>query len=95
MLTLSLLQVEVSPNHVLTVKAERKIEKKEEGEEGFVRMERSYGSFARSFKLPEHVDTANIKAELKNGVLHLTVPKKEIEEAQKTVSIEVADANAE
>jgi HSP20 family protein len=62
---------------------ERKSESKEEGEGGFVRMERSYGSFHRSFRLPEHVDTSAIKAEMKNGVLQLTVPKKEGEEAAK------------
>ncbi|KAL4538247.1 hypothetical protein Ndes2526B_g03434 [Nannochloris sp. 'desiccata'] len=84
------IKVEVSPNGVLTMTGERKSEKKEEGEGGFVRMERSYGSFARSFRLPEHVDPSGIKAEMKNGVLQLTVPKKEGEEAKKqTIQIDV------
>ena len=69
---------------------ERKEEKKEEGEGGFVRMERSYGRFTRSFRLPPHVDLNAIKAQLNNGVLQLTVPKKQEEESQaKTIKIDV------
>lgn len=75
--------MEVSPDRVLTVTGERKSEKKEEGEHGWVRMERSYGSFARSFRLPDNVDSSGIKAEMKHGVLQLTVPKKEGEETKK------------
>ncbi len=83
-------KVEVAPNGVLTMTGERKSEKKEEGEGGFVRMERSYGSFHRSFKLPDHVDASGIKAEMNNGVLQLTVPKKEGEEDKKqTIKINV------
>lgn len=75
---------------------ERKEEKKEEGEGGFVRMERSYGSFTRSFRLPPNVDANSIKAEMNNGVLQLTVPKKEEEETKsKTISIEVGGAKEE
>ncbi len=75
---------------------ERKEEKKEEGEGGFVRMERSYGSFTRSFRLPPNVDANAIKAEMNNGVLQLTVPKKEEEGTKpKTISIEVGGAKEE
>lgn len=75
-------KIELSPdNKILTIRGERKSEtKEEEADTGFVRMERSYGSFARSFRLPDHADPDAIKAEMNQGVLKLTVPKKEKEE---------------
>ena len=63
-------------NNVLTVRGERKFEK-EEKEENFRRVERSYGSFVRSFSLPTSVDTEKVSAEYKNGVLTVTLPKME------------------
>jgi HSP20 family protein len=83
-------KVDVTPDHVLTITAERKSEERSEEKGGFVRMERSYGSFARAFRLPEHVDLENIRAELKEGVLQLTVPKRDVEEPKKTISVQVA-----
>jgi HSP20 family protein len=62
-------------NNVLTLKGERHI-KKEVEKENYHRMERAYGTFARSFVLPAFVDADNIKAEFKNGLLMVTVPKK-------------------
>jgi HSP20 family protein len=70
----------------LTVKGERKFEKKD-GNTGFHRIERSYGQFVRCFSIPDTVDTENVKAEYKNGVLTLTLPKKE---AAKPRTINVA-----
>ena len=64
-------------NGTLTLKGERKFEKKED-KEGYHRIERSYGTFARSFTLPETVDAENVKAEFKNGVLTVTLAKKEL-----------------
>lgn len=61
---------------VLTIQGERKIEKEEKGKK-YHRVERSYGSFVRSFTLPDLVDEANVKAEFKDGVLNLTLPKSE------------------
>jgi HSP20 family protein len=61
-------------NNVLTLRGERRIEK-EVKNENYHRMERSYGTFARSFALPAFVDTGNVKAEFKNGLLTVTVPK--------------------
>jgi len=70
-------KVDVSINDdVLTIKGEKKDEK-ETTEDGVVRKERSYGSFTRSFQLPQNVDAKSIKASYKNGVLELTVPKTE------------------
>ena len=60
----------------LVVKGERKVEK-EVKDEDYHRMESFSGSFFRSFKLPDSVDPQKIKAELKNGILKLTVAKAE------------------
>jgi HSP20 family protein len=68
-------KVDVEKN-VLTISGERKAEK-EESEGSYRRVERSYGSFSRSFTLPETVNAENIHADLKNGVLTLRLPKKE------------------
>jgi HSP20 family protein len=63
-------------NNVLTVSGERKSEH-EEKREGFRRVERSYGSFARRLTLPEGVDADAIKATVTNGVLEVQIPKPE------------------
>ena len=61
---------------VLTLQGERRHEKEEKGKK-FHRVERSYGSFVRSFALPESVDEGGVKAEYKDGVLNLHLPKSE------------------
>ena len=63
-------------NDTLTVKGERKFEHDEKSK-GYHRIERSYGNFVRSFVLPETVDNEKVGAEYKNGVLTITLPKKE------------------
>lgn len=63
-------------NGVLTLKGERKQEK-EEKDKKFHRIERYYGSFTRSFTLPENVDESKVKATFKDGMLNLHVPKTE------------------
>ena len=63
-------------NNVLTIRGERKFEKKV-NEENYLRVERSYGSFARSFTLANTVNADAIKAEYHNGVLTLSIPKRE------------------
>jgi len=63
-------------NNILTIRGERKFEKKVE-EKNYLRVERSYGSFSRSFSLANTVNTEAIKADYKNGVLTLSVPKRE------------------
>jgi HSP20 family protein len=66
--------VEVEDN-VLTLSGERKLEH-EDKREGYHRIERAYGSFSRSFVLPRTVDTQGIEAEMKDGTLHLRLPKR-------------------
>ncbi|MFL6468401.1 MAG: Hsp20/alpha crystallin family protein [Pyrinomonadaceae bacterium] len=63
-------------NNVLTIQGERKFEKKED-EDNFHRLERSYGSFTRSFTLPPTVSSDNVNAEFENGILRLTLAKRE------------------
>jgi HSP20 family protein len=63
-------------NNVLTIHGERKFEKKDEND-NFHRVERSYGSFTRSFTLPPTVSSENADAEFDNGVLRLTLAKRE------------------
>ena len=66
-------------NGNLTLHGERKFEKKEgNGKGGYHRLERSYGTFERVFALPETLDTEAVKADYKNGVLTITLPKKEV-----------------
>ena len=63
-------------NNILTIRGERKFEKKV-NEENYLRVERAYGSFSRSFSLANTVNSEAIKADYQNGVLTLTVPKRE------------------
>jgi HSP20 family protein len=72
-------------DNTLTVSGERKFEK-ETKEENYHRIERSYGSFYRSFTIPRNVDQDKIKAEHDNGVLKITLPKK-LESKPKTVKV--------
>jgi len=62
-------------NQILTIKGERKFES-EEKEENFHRIERRYGSFVRSFSVPQTVDTEGVAADYENGVLTVTLNKK-------------------
>jgi len=72
-------------NNVLTIRGERKFEKvagpagadEKAAEKNYLRVERSYGSFARSFSLANTVNTEAIKAAYKDGVLTLSIPKRE------------------
>ena len=63
-------------NQTITIAGERKFDKKDSGK-GYHRMERSYGNFVRSFAVPNSFDTENINASYRNGVLTVTLPKKE------------------
>ena len=60
----------------LTIKGERRFEKEEDGKK-YHRVERSYGSFLRSFNLPENADAEKVAAEFKDGILFVHLPKQE------------------
>ncbi len=79
-------------NQTLTVKGERKIES-EHKEENFHRIERRFGSFVRSFTLPQTVDSDSIQATYENGVLNLSIGKK-AEAKPKQIKVEIGGAKA-
>ena len=68
---------------MLTLSGERR-EKEEQKNEKFHKVESYYGSFSRSFALPDSVDPAAIRAESKDGVLTIHVPKTKVEAKQPT-----------
>jgi len=74
-------------NNILTIRGERKFEKKV-NEDNYLRVERSYGSFSRSFSLANTVNTEAIKADYKDGVLTLSIPKRE-EAKPKQIKVQV------
>ena len=63
-------------NNVLTIRGDRRFEK-ETKEDNYQRIERSYGGFSRSFSIPTTVDEDQIRADYKDGVLKVALPKKE------------------
>jgi len=77
-------------NNLLTIRGERKFEKKTT-EGSYLRVERAYGSFARSFSLANTVNSEAIKADYQNGVLTLSLPKRE-EAKPKQIKVTVGGA---
>src|SRR6202030_4785608 len=80
-------------DNTLTVHGERKIEK-EEKEENYRRVERQYGSFTRTFTLPQTVDTENVSATYEKGVLKISLPKK-AEAKPKQIKVNVGSEKSE
>jgi HSP20 family protein len=78
-------------NNVLSIKGERKFEKATEGD-NYHRIERSYGEFTRSFTLPQTVTPDGATAEFRNGILRVSLPKREETKARK---IEITGGDAE
>lgn len=77
-------------NHTLTIKGE-KSEEKEDKRKDYYLAERRYGSFQRSFQLPEGVDADKIEAHFANGVLSVKLPKTaEAKKAEKTIAVKAA-----
>jgi HSP20 family protein len=74
---------------MLTIRGERKFEKQVK-EDNYLRIERTYGAFSRSFSLPSTVNSEAIKAEYKNGVLTIELPKR-AESKPKQVKITVSN----
>ena len=80
-------------NQTLTVKGERKFEN-DEKQENFHRIERRYGSFVRTFTLPQTVDTGSVKASYDAGVLTISLAKKEAAKP-KQVKVEISTTAAQ
>jgi HSP20 family protein len=75
-------------NDTLTVKGERKFDQPQG--KGYHRIERSYGTFARSFTLPNTVEMEKVRADYKNGVLTITLPKKDVAKPR-TIRVEITE----
>lgn len=75
-------------NYTLTIRGEKKMEQSV-NEEQFHRIERAYGTFSRSFSLPDTVDSAKVQADYKDGVLTITLPRRE-EAKPKQIKVNVA-----
>jgi HSP20 family protein len=85
--------IDVRVEHrTLTLRGQRKFAK-EENVKGYHRIERSYGEFVRSFAVPSTVDTENVQADYKSGVLTITLPKKEAAKPRQ-VKVVVQDGEA-
>jgi len=80
-------------NNMLTIRGERKFEQQVK-EDDYLRIERTYGSFSRSFGLPNTVNTESINAGYKNGVLTVTMPKR-AESKPKQVKVNVTNGNSD
>lgn len=85
-LTKEHVKLSVNEENILTIKGEKKIERKDGL--NFLRRELSEGEFERSFYLPEDTDSEKIKAKFENGVLNVTIPK--LEEIKKEIEIDLA-----
>ncbi len=73
-------------DNILTISGKREI-KNEQKEENYYKIESSYGSFSRSFTLPQKIDTSKIEAEFTDGVLEVVIPKQNILEESKKIEI--------
>jgi len=78
-------EVKVDGN-ILTISGERKF-KKESKAEDYYKIESSYGTFSRSFTLPERVDVSKIEAEAQDGIIEITIPKLNIDTGSKKIEI--------
>jgi len=75
-------------DNTLVISGERKV-KEEIKEENYYKVESSFGTFSRSFSLPDDADIENIHAESKDGVLEVVVPKLEVQKVEKTKKIAI------
>ena len=76
---------------VVTVRGEKKTQTEKSGDTWYF-SERQYGAFSRSFRLPEDADGANASATMKDGVLHISVPKLAAKDADKAQRIKITRA---
>ncbi|WP_019215410.1 Hsp20/alpha crystallin family protein [Legionella tunisiensis] len=76
-------------NNVLTIQGQRQFEKSE-NKDNYSRMERVQGQFYRRFSLPQSVDESKIEASYKNGVLNVSIPKKE-STVEKQIEVKISE----
>ncbi len=77
-------------NHVLTISSEKEFKNEEKEDGRYMRREFGYASFNRSFSLPEAVDAEKIKAKHKDGILMISIPKKEEAKRKPAKQIEIS-----
>ena len=78
-------KIDLNDNY-LTISGERKFNR-EKKEDNFYAMETQYGTFSRSFSLPENVDAGKISAKYVNGILEITIPKDEKKILESTIKV--------
>jgi HSP20 family protein len=74
-------KVEIEDDRVLQIRGERSVEKEDKNDQ-WHRVERSSGKFLRRFRLPENAKMDQVKANMENGVLTVTVPKEEVKKPE-------------
>lgn len=74
---------------VVTIRGEKKTQQERKGDTWYF-SERQYGAFRRSFRLPDDADGSKLNASMKDGVLHVTVPKKPADKTDASRKIEIA-----
>ena len=88
------LKIELTDASTITVSGERKSTHEVDDKTKRVHhVERSFGSFARSFRLPDNADVSGVEAVMEDGVLTITVPKKPVPDGPKVVQIGIKDAS--
>ena len=81
-------KISINEDRILSIRGEKKQSETIEGQQ-FVRVERHFGTFARSFTLSDSIDINGIQAEFNNGILHITLPKVEPEQP-KSIEVPIA-----
>ena len=76
-------------NNILTISSEKKMESETKDEQKFTRKEFSYQSFSRSFSVPRSVEIDDIQAKYENGILKVSIPKKEEAKPMAAKQIEI------
>jgi len=82
------IKISISEDKILSISGEKK-KSEQVQDENFVRMERFYGTFHRTFTLPDHIQSSSIKADFTNGILEISLPKSEPIKP-KEITVEIA-----
>jgi HSP20 family protein len=82
------IKISISEDNILSISGEKK-KSEQIQDKNFVRMERFYGTFRRTFTLPDHIQSSSIKADFTNGILEISLPKSEPIKP-KEITVEIA-----